>query len=258
MTRTIRSGNHTVDVIIIIALAVIVWVSIDIYRTLTVLHSNPKFVSSLFKGFLQPPSLKAGDQIDPASELANDLYVKLLDLSAENHAATSADKLHIVLLKSFSASSEASSANPLAKSVRKLRLDLSQTGDTALLIVTDHPLIVELIESKAQISAKLALESPYVIDLQQMPTGVLAGFHIDAFGAISSTTPQTLRSRNKNPKLKRSYCNFIGRWSSFFQVPSSNFQIWEASAPNELQSTADNLFTEQGTKLHRWPHVPKC
>lgn len=223
MTRTVRSGNHTINVIIIIALIIIGWISIDIYRTLTVFHSNPKFISSLFKDFLQPPTLQEGDQIDPNSDLKNELYAKLLGLSAEDHAAPSAKKLHIVLLKSPSPSPVSSPANPPRKSVRKVRLDLSNTGDTALLLVTDYPLIVEQIESKTQIRAKLALESPYVIDVQQMPAGVLAGFHIDAFDAFASATPQTLRSRNKSPKLKRSYCDFIKRWSSFFS--SSLVQI---------------------------------
>ncbi len=178
-----------------------------------------------------------GDQLIPLTESLKTLQ----SLSAPSGDAQRYNRALNVLVVNLS---EPPAASP------EIALDLREAGDAGFLIISNGPVAWTIHGAPAGAMAKLAFESEAPLILRNAPPGIVAGFHIRAFGSYDVVTPADY-AQSEQPWRFPVFCSAIRNWSSYFGVPFDQVRIWSyyQSPEYHLRSTA---IAADGRDL-QWP-----
>lgn len=188
------------------------------------------FLSRHVLGALYKSGDHDGITAGPEAYALGDLEERLTGLSAYRGEAKGATKsLQILLVRHTKPARSAAGAAAFSP----LKLDLSGAAETATILISDRPLLLEL-SGKAPIRrATLGVEGVAPFDLKNAPQGLLAGFRIAAFGASSVARPeQFVEGRDA-----RVFCGAIKRWRAFYGLAQSSVSIAVATNPTAVAVT---------------------
>lgn len=95
---------------------------------------------------------------------------------------------------------------------RPIDLDLTATGDTAVIAIATRPLLWRVATSETARTVRLGVEGAAPLDIADAPKGLLAGYRIGALGVQDVAQPEHFRREQSYHRL----CESIERWIAFY------------------------------------------
>ena len=143
------------------------------------------------------------------------------------------ERAHAALSRKFALPSEAARANTALHIVllsvvtdidgaafAKLRLDVTRLSKTAVLVIAETPLEVQIIGASVDQRAKIAFESRAPVMAAAMPQGLLAGLRIQGFDVHDAIGPDVLDAN------RSTFCAAIAGWQAMFRQRPADVDIW--------------------------------
>jgi hypothetical protein len=191
------------------------------------------FISRQILGAFYKGSDSHGITAGPDIYALEDLEAKLMRFTAyRGEAKGAAQALQIVLVRHTRSQTQAA-FNPL-------KLNLAGAKDTATVLITDRPVLIELDHGAPARRAMLGVEGVAPFDLKAAPPGILSGFRIGAFGANRVARPEQLVDGHDAPV----FCGAIKNWRTFYGLGQGSVQVTVATNPTAVTVTDQGVSSD--------------
>jgi len=227
-SRRSRNGPLT---ILLIALLIILAIPalITLSLSFSLWNASQSITASVHKS-LGRATLRNGVVSYENNAALTRMEERLIEMAAPAHVAPiHARQIHILALENHSSEP----TTPDFTSVQTVTIDISRIGNWATVIIPEAPSHFEIIGAKTTDRAKIAVEGDLPFTLSGAHNGLLSGFRIRAFGAISPTSIRDLRRSNEK-KYRRRFCRSVGRWMRHYDLQPLDVLVWQLLGAREI------------------------
>jgi hypothetical protein len=127
-------------------------------------------------------------------------------------------------------------------------IDVSQSGNAGLVIVTDRLVHWKVLGASHDRRAKLAFESAQAFDITNAPPRLLAGFRVGAFGASGVAGTADYLPGASLVQARR-FCDAMDNWVVHFSVRPNDVRIWRIKNPSVIHLLDAAVRTDQNPNL---------
>ncbi|WP_407523072.1 hypothetical protein [Methylobacterium oryzisoli] len=194
-----------------------------------------------------PPALRPAlsDGIatpDVAGERETQRALLLGATAHPDRVSGSAAWLDVVGLR-YTAPRAAAGAPPLdPNGYRRVRVDLAQAPDRALVVLADQPLALSLAVSPPDRAGALGVESRAAFTVAEGRPGLLGGFRSTAFGAPS--VAPLLDTLRPGPDGIRTFCAALRLWAGQYGLPVARLRYTLLENAAQVRLEGDRLLTD--------------
>ncbi len=255
MLKLIRRTTLAINVLLIVGLALPIFALIGMFLSvnfqLWAFQRMPDFVLSM----LQQAELRDGIETGTDPRELKRLYLKLSDMSAHASDAVTVKEVHIVFAEFDETGTGGGEAEGSISATKSIGVDVTRPRQAAMVIVPNRPVLLNVTAADQQPVARIAVEGRHPFDVRGADHGLLAGFRVDAFGALGSATPDDFPG---NGSAGRRLCELAKRWRNFFDVSSSDIRIWQAKNPENITLKSRRIETSGGSNVRLWRGSLNC
>lgn len=127
------------------------------------------------------------------------------------------------------------------KATRIIELDLEQIDHSAVVIISNRPILLDIKNQSSETMGRLGVENRHAFDIINQTGQVLAGFRVEAFDHYSAMSPRNLIEQEKSMARRSRFCRAVGDWIKFFDVEIPKVKIWHAVNPSGLKLKPESV-----------------